>query len=52
MLLWFLTLGVLGAFEIMRGPAVLVALDPMYAVRFIVDNPMWRSWRSAPSCWR
>jgi len=38
MLLWFLTLGVLGAFEIMRGPAVLVALDPMYAARFIVDN--------------
>ena len=38
MLLWFLTLGVLGALEIMRGPAVLVALDPMYAARFIVDN--------------
>jgi len=38
MLRWFLTLGVLGAFEIMRGPAVLVALDPMYAARFIVDN--------------
>jgi KUP system potassium uptake protein len=38
MLLWFLTLGVLGAFEIMRGPAVLVALDPMYAVRFVIDN--------------
>jgi KUP system potassium uptake protein len=38
MLLWFLTLGVLGAFEIMRDPAVLVALDPMYAARFIVDN--------------
>jgi KUP system potassium uptake protein len=38
MLLWFLTLGVRGAFEIMRGPAVLVALDPMYAVRFVIDN--------------
>ena len=38
MLLWFVTLGVLGAFEIMRGPAVLAALDPTYAVRFIVDN--------------
>jgi KUP system potassium uptake protein len=38
MLLWFLTLGVLGAFEIMRGPAVLVALDPRYAVRFVIDN--------------
>jgi KUP system potassium uptake protein len=38
MLLWFVTLGALGAFEIMRGPAVLVALDPMYAVRFMVDN--------------
>jgi len=38
MVLWFLALGVLGALEIMRGPGVLVALNPGYALRFIVDN--------------
>jgi KUP system potassium uptake protein len=38
MLLWFVTLGVLGTLEIIRGPGVLVALNPLYAVRFVVDN--------------
>ena len=32
MLLWFSTLGVLGLVQIVQNPAVLVALDPRYAV--------------------
>ena len=39
MSLWFLTLGVLGAMEIARGPGVLAALEPVYAVRFVQGNP-------------
>jgi KUP system potassium uptake protein len=39
MSLWFVTLGVLGAMEIARDPAVLAALDPIYAVRFVTANP-------------
>ena len=39
MALWFLTLSVLGAMEIARSPEVLVALDPIYAVRFVTGNP-------------
>ncbi len=39
MLLWFVALAVLGALEIARHPAVLAALDPMYAARFAGANP-------------
>ncbi len=39
MLLWFAALGVLGALEILRHPAVLAALDPVYAGRFAMANP-------------
>ncbi|MBQ4777714.1 low affinity potassium transporter Kup [Pectobacterium versatile] len=37
MLIWFLTLGVLGARSIIANPEVLLALNPMYAVRFFVE---------------
>ena len=40
MVLWFVVLGVLGALEILRGPRVLAAFDPMYAVRFVSGNPI------------
>ncbi|MGC1817365.1 MAG: potassium transporter Kup [Casimicrobiaceae bacterium] len=39
MLLWFIALAVLGALEIGRHPAVLAALDPVYAARFAMANP-------------
>ncbi|MDY4374556.1 low affinity potassium transporter Kup [Pectobacterium carotovorum] len=37
MLIWFLTLGILGARSIIANPEVLQALTPMYAVRFFVE---------------
>ncbi|MDX6917076.1 low affinity potassium transporter Kup [Pectobacterium carotovorum] len=37
MLIWFLTLGVLGARSVIANPEVLQALNPMYAVRFFVE---------------
>ena len=39
MLLWFVALGVLGAFSIAQNPIVLNAINPMYAVRFAVEHP-------------
>ncbi len=39
MLLWFIALAMLGALEIARHPAVLAALDPVYAARFAGANP-------------
>lgn len=39
-LLWFSVLGVLGAMAILKAPAVLVALNPAYAIYFFIDNGM------------
>jgi KUP system potassium uptake protein len=39
MVLWFAVLGVLGLGEVIRGPAILRALSPTYAVSFVVKNP-------------
>ncbi|MBO9642096.1 MAG: potassium transporter Kup [Pseudacidovorax sp.] len=38
MLLWFGTLGVSGAMQVIEQPAVLEALDPRHAVRFLVEH--------------
>ncbi len=39
MLLWFVTLGVLGAWRIAQTPQILQALNPMWALTFIGDAP-------------
>lgn len=38
LVLWFLTMGVLGAFAIVQAPEILLALNPWMAIRFVVDN--------------
>ncbi|MEO6526535.1 MAG: potassium transporter Kup [Gemmatimonadaceae bacterium] len=38
MLLWFFTLGTLGAVQIMQHPTVLGAVNPLHAVRFFARN--------------
>jgi KUP system potassium uptake protein len=38
MLVWFVTIGVLGAFQIARHPSVLAALSPGYAVGFFASH--------------
>jgi KUP system potassium uptake protein len=39
MLLWFITLGVLGIAGILRHPGVLAAINPAYALMFLTENP-------------
>jgi len=39
MLLWFSTLGILGAINILHEPLVLQALNPIYAMRFFTGHP-------------
>src|SRR5437764_7500384 len=39
MLIWFVTIAVLGLGGIMRQPGVVAALNPAQAVGFLVDNP-------------
>jgi KUP system potassium uptake protein len=39
MLLWFLTIAVLGVSQILREPAVLGAVSPVHAARFFLEDP-------------
>ncbi|NLD68468.1 MAG: potassium transporter Kup [Limnobacter sp.] len=39
MLVWFATLAVLGGIAVLSNPAVLAALDPRYAMAFIIGHP-------------
>jgi KUP system potassium uptake protein len=38
MILWFAILGTLGAIEVARHPGVLVALNPLHAIRFVGEH--------------
>ena len=38
--LWFVVLAVLGVVQITQNPSVLVAVSPVYAIRFVVDHPL------------
>ena len=44
MMLWFLVLGVLGAWQIAKHPQVLVALNPMYGINLIADRGIAIFW--------
>ncbi|MDP4278650.1 MAG: KUP/HAK/KT family potassium transporter, partial [Bacteroidota bacterium] len=39
MLIWFLTLGVLGVSQIVTLPHVLLAINPVYAIRLLIEYP-------------
>jgi KUP system potassium uptake protein len=39
MLVWFLVLGFLGASKILQYPGVLIALSPIYAIKFLTEYP-------------
>ena len=39
MLLWFITIALLGIREIVGRPEILLAINPWYAVRFFVEHP-------------
>lgn len=38
MMLWFSTLGILGLYNLLAHPGVLVALNPAYGINFLFDN--------------
>ena len=38
MIVWFVTLAVLGIWHIMQEPSVLAAINPQYAIRFFMQN--------------
>ena len=40
MLVWFVVLGALGLFHIVQKPAVLLALNPLYAIEMFIEFPV------------
>jgi KUP system potassium uptake protein len=38
MMVWFITLGVLGVVNLVQFPKVIEAISPLYAARFLIDN--------------
>ena len=44
MLVWFVVLGVLGAWQIAKNPAVLLAINPIYGYRIIADQGLGIFW--------
>ena len=36
---WFTVLGVMGVYNVIENPHVLLALNPMYAIHLLIDNP-------------
>ena len=40
MIIWFITLAVIGLVNIVQAPAILVAINPWYAVQFFNLHPM------------
>ena len=39
MALWFITIGAIGAYQLVRNPAVLAALNPVYAAGLLIKYP-------------
>ncbi len=44
MLLWFVVLGVLGAWQVVKYPAVLIAINPIYAYHLVTDQGFGIFW--------
>jgi len=40
MILWFITIAILGVINIAKAPEVLAGLNPLYAVLFLMHNPL------------
>jgi len=40
MFIWFVSLGALGLFHILKAPGILVAINPYYAVHFMIEHSL------------
>lgn len=38
MVVWFLVLGLMGAYNIIDNPSILLAVNPMFAINFLIDH--------------
>lgn len=40
MFIWFISLGALGVFHILKAPGIMVAINPYYAVHFMIEHSL------------
>ncbi|QWD72879.1 potassium transporter Kup [Polynucleobacter sp. MG-5-Ahmo-C2] len=40
MMVWFLTIGLMGAYQIIENPAIFAAVNPIYAIRFLIEHSL------------
>jgi KUP system potassium uptake protein len=38
MIVWFVTIGALGVYQLLRDPSILLAVNPAYAAQFMIEN--------------
>jgi KUP system potassium uptake protein len=40
MTIWFITIGLMGLYQVVQDPAILVAVNPLYAIDFLIEHSL------------
>jgi len=40
MMIWFLTIGLMGVYQVIENPAIFAAVNPMYAISFLIEHSL------------
>ncbi|WP_232725929.1 potassium transporter Kup [Polynucleobacter brandtiae] len=40
MVLWFAAIGLMGLYQVIQNPAILAAINPMYAIQFLIEHAL------------
>lgn len=40
MTIWFVTIGLMGIYQVLQDPAILVAVNPLYAIKFLIEHSL------------
>jgi len=40
MMIWFLTIGLMGVYQVIENPAIFAAINPMYAISFLIEHSL------------
>ena len=40
MMVWFITIGLMGVHQVVQNPAIFAAINPLYAIRFLIEHSL------------
>jgi KUP system potassium uptake protein len=40
MMIWFITIGLMGIYQVIENPAIFAAINPMYAISFLIEHSL------------